>query len=258
MFLPEELKRLETQRRSRVIIATILLGIGVVFGIGGVVSDLVQKHEEKVAAAADRIAAQKEREALESHATTLSDQVTKLLGEQTAAANDARDARKETKAARAELSVAKKELSGQILKTESTLSTNINQYRTDTTTAVGKILRPPRTLTSEQRLKITNALRKAGVHEVAIRHSQGSDESQQYTDALSEAIKDAGWIFRRPKFLINDTEMHGVVILVPDANNVTDGANQLWNALKSAGLEVTGLEITGLEKDTFDLMVGLQ
>src|SRR6266568_4901833 len=61
LFLPEELKRLEEHRRTRVLIAAALLGIGVIFGVGGVVSDLVQKHEEREQAEVDRKTTQAER-----------------------------------------------------------------------------------------------------------------------------------------------------------------------------------------------------
>jgi hypothetical protein len=75
LFLPEELKRLEDQRRLRVIIATVLLAIGVVFGGGGVVSDLVQKHEDKTAAAEEKTEAKKERD-------KLTDQIGELIKQQ--------------------------------------------------------------------------------------------------------------------------------------------------------------------------------
>jgi hypothetical protein len=137
LFLPEELKRLEERRRTRVVIAAVLLGIGVIFGVGGVISDLVQKHEAQILADTDRAAALRERSDLETHATTLGNQVTQLLAQQAATSQDARDARQEAQSARADLALAKKELSGQISKSATVLATNINQYRTDTTTAVG-------------------------------------------------------------------------------------------------------------------------
>ena len=68
LFLPEELKRLENHRKARVIIASVLLTVGIVFGVGGVISNSAQKHEEQVAARADRRAAEGERSALENQA----------------------------------------------------------------------------------------------------------------------------------------------------------------------------------------------
>lgn len=50
VFLPEELKRLEGKRKARLIIAWSLVGIAVLFGAGGVISNAVQKQEDKDAA----------------------------------------------------------------------------------------------------------------------------------------------------------------------------------------------------------------
>src|SRR5205814_10303303 len=87
------------------------------------------------------------------------------------------------------LTDAQREIASRIATTEKSVNSNINQYRSDTTSAVGKLLRPPRKLTAEQRTALIANLKRAGSYSLGIRHAEGSLESQQYLDELLEAVQ---------------------------------------------------------------------
>jgi hypothetical protein len=261
LFLPEELKRLEEHRRVRVFIAAALLGIGVIFGVGGVVSDLVQKHEEREQAEADRNATQAERSTLEAHATLLGKEVTQLLAEQFATAGEARSARSEAQSARAELGVAKRELSGQISQTETILTTNINQYRSDTTSAVGRMLRPARTL-GDKRSALINELKKAtaGPHEVAITLAHGNQECLDLYNEIESAFKEAGWTIGRSQFFFITKDGTGLQLQIKSmSDSLRPDQMAVALAFKTIGMQLIG----GVQSDMKDggpveVYVGLQ
>jgi hypothetical protein len=260
LFLPEELKRLEEHRRTRVLIAALLLAIGVIFGVGGVISDLVQKHEEKEAAAADRTAGQKERSALEDHAATLGKQVTELLAEQSTTAKDARDARTEAQSARADLAITKKELSGQISKSESVLSTNINQYRSDTATAVGRILRPSRTLGSNKNA-LVRELKKAGSHEIAITVARGNQECLDFFNEIQRAFIEAGWTIGRTQFSFITKDANGLQLMMkyPEEDKLNTEQKAVALAFKSIDMQLLGALMPDMrDGGSVELYVGLQ
>jgi hypothetical protein len=119
---------------------------------------------------------------------------------------------------------------------------------------------PYRTLTKEQGDRLAALLKMIGPHDIAFRHTQGNEESQQFSDQLQNIIvTQAGWNPRRPKFLISMRETYGLWVFVHDANAPPDGAVKLLDALndKTVALGAKGIEVPGLEPETFDLMVGL-
>jgi hypothetical protein len=114
-----------------------------------------------------------------------------------------------------------------------------------------------RTLTAAQHDKIVELLRNAGKFELAVRHTEGNAEAQRYADMFSQAITDSGWTLRRPKFLIPEKETLGVWVMVQDREHPPDGASQLLEALRAAGIDAQGVEVPALNPGTFDLVIGL-
>ncbi len=116
----------------------------------------------------------------------------------------------------------------------------------------------PRALASDQRGELVKLLKKMGPHEIVVRYAQDSEESQRYANALAGALRDAGWKFRSPKFLLWNQDPQGVVILVQDLQAVPRDADEFALALNKVGIEVKWQEESSLDPGTFDLMVGLQ
>jgi hypothetical protein len=134
----------------------------------------------------------------------------------------------------------------------------ITKWQSDTEGAVSKLLRPARMLTLEQRKTIAGVLKSWGSAEVAIRHTEGNDECQQYADQVAEALKDADWkINPRPRFLIQQHETRGLWIMVHDAKNIPPAADKLWSALSAAGIKVQGSGVDAVQEGTIEIMVGL-
>ena len=77
-------------------------------------------------------------------------------------------------------------------KTESKLINNINQYRTDTSTAASAILRPGRTL-GDRRGDLVKLLKESGPHDVAITPARGSREAINYSAEIESAFHEADW-----------------------------------------------------------------
>jgi hypothetical protein len=114
-----------------------------------------------------------------------------------------------------------------------------------------------RVLTDEQKDQLSKLLKKMGPHSIVVRYAQGNDESQHYADALAAALRDAGWTFRSPKFILWDQYPRGVVILVPDLTAVPRDADAFAGILNQVGIEVRWSEEPSLDPGTFDLLVGL-
>ena len=153
--------------------------------------------------------------------------------------------------------------------TENVLNTNINQYRTDTTTAVGRILRPPRTL-GDRRAALVSLLRLSGPHDIAITPARGSQEAIAFASELEAAFKDAGWkIVRTQKlvFLIKDgiglelqvqpmpTLKDGDII---PFDLLTPGQAAVAKAFSGAGIQLISNGVENGMTGPTELYVGLQ
>jgi hypothetical protein len=180
----------------------------------------------------------------------LRETVLKANGAADSARDEARTAKEETQAARRDLAAAKAEI-----------NTNVTQYRTDTSNAVSRILRPPRSITTEQRAQLRTALVGLGPHEVGLRHAQGSDEAEVYRIELSQVFTDAGWMLKpldRIRLLVWGNQGHGLMVMESEASGPPkDLADQVEGALKSAGLEVSGRVIAPIDSGV-ELYIALQ
>lgn len=241
VFIPEELKSLERHRKIRLVIAACIFLIG----LGAVISNSVQKQEEKNSAKAER--------------DKLTDQVTKLIVGQSTATQEAIKARAETQAVREELDKARTELAGRITKTETVLAGNINQYRTDTTTAVGKILRPARTL-GDKRDALVKELKKAGSQEIAITVARGNQECLDFSNQIQQAFMDAGWKIGRTQFAFITKDANGLQLMVKSMiGKLRPDQMAVAVAFKSIGMQLLGAEMRDMKDDgPVELYVGLQ
>ncbi|HEV2493600.1 MAG TPA: hypothetical protein VG204_11085 [Terriglobia bacterium] len=114
-----------------------------------------------------------------------------------------------------------------------------------------------RALTDEQKSQLSKLLKKMGPHSIVVRYAQGNDESQHYADAFAAVLRDAGWTFRSPKFILWEQYPRGVVILVPDLTAVPRDADAFSGILNQVGIDVRWSEEPSLDPGTFDLLVGL-
>jgi len=115
---------------------------------------------------------------------------------------------------------------------------------------------PQRIITEAQYQTIVTALKKSGLQELGIRHSQGNAESQKFADMLVETLQNAGWKFRRARFLIMEHEGFGLAVMTKDWSHPPEGAVELLSALAAAGLSPQRADAP-IEEGTFDLYVGL-
>lgn len=248
LFVEEYLKRLKKYRRLRLIIALVVF----IIGVGAVVSDSLQKQEAKEAATADRNAAKIERD-------KLMDQIAKLTDAQASAMQEAKSARAETLSVRAELVEAQRQLMGQISKTETVLATNINQYRSDTTSAVARILRPQRSLEGV-RADLIKALEKGRGYEVAITIARGCQECLNLGTQIESAFKEAGWKIGKSSLFMITKDATGLFIMVKSMSAQLRPDQMVAGiAFKSIGMQLIGGEVPNIEdKGPVELYVGFQ
>lgn len=154
-------------------------------------------------------------------------------------------------------------------KDSTTLSSNIMQYRDDTTSAVAKIIRPGRTL-GDLRTTFVSALKQMAPHDIAITPARGSTEAITYTEELRAAFKEGGWTIvptQKLVFMVQDglglrvmtKPLPGVADNSPiPANDLTAGQLAVGKAFASIKLTVTANPIENGDKGVTELYVGLQ
>ena len=113
-----------------------------------------------------------------------------------------------------------------------------------------------RVLTSDQRIELRKLLKKIGPHGIVVRYAKDNDEAQRYADAFASVLRDAGWTFRQPKFILWKQEPRGLVIMVPDLTDVPREADDFALSLSKVDIQVKWLEESSLDAGTFELMVG--
>jgi hypothetical protein len=155
-------------------------------------------------------------------------------------------------------------LTSQLSRTETNLSKNITQYRTDTSTAVSKILRPGRTL-GDRRAVFVRELMKAGAgkHEVAISEARGNQECLDFAKELETAFTEAGWHLARTHFglLIRDGEK--LRLIIKTGSNTPGGLTPdqlvVAQAFDSIGMTLQGNEVDNISNEwPVEVYVGLQ
>lgn len=248
MFIPEILAMLSRHRHLRLVIAVVTFLIG----LGALVSSSVQKQEAAEAAKTER--------------DTLMNQVSNLIEGQQVATTEATGARQEAQELRAENTMIRKELAdakatieGKIASSELLITENINQYRTDTTTAVGRILRPPRTLASK-RQQLVQALRATGPSKVSITIARGNQEVLTFYGELVAVFKEADWEVVEPMMRLIQRDGTGLSIFVKDTTDKALNPQEMAVALafKSIGMQLIGIKDESKADDTVELYVGLQ
>jgi hypothetical protein len=140
-----------------------------------------------------------------------------------------------------ELSDTKIELSNQLEKTESALTSNINRYRTDTSSSVAKILRPPRTL-GAKRKQLIQELRFKGMHGVAFTIARGCEECLNFASQLEGAFKEAGWIIGKSTFPFITKDAIGLFMMNVKGTRNTDLTKTqlvIATAFKNIGMPLT-------------------
>jgi len=151
-------------------------------------------------------------------------------------------------------------------KTESVLSTNINQYRTDTSSAVARIIRPPRTL-GDKREMLIRELKTYGPHQIAITTARGSTEAINFSQEIESAFNSAGWTVvptQKLSFLVRDGI--GLRIVIKNLpNNITIQNTDLTpdqlavaKAFFDIGMRADGNPMINGESGVTELFVGLQ
>src|SRR5207249_2918155 len=160
-----------------------------VVGFGGIaLTGWLTKHASDAQAAATR-----EIHEAQTASTSAQNAATNANTAATNANNAATQAQQETKDARAEARIAQQKLEQLINQRSKETNTTITKWQSNTESAVGKLLRPARVLTIDQRDTLVKALNRTASTEIAIRHTEGCDECQQYADQLAEAVKASGW-----------------------------------------------------------------
>ena len=144
--------------------------------------------------------------------------------------------------------------------TQEVITSDIDQYRSDTTSAVGKLLRPERTL-GGKRAAFVAALKSSGPHEFAITPARGNRESTDFANELEAAFKEAKWteVPTQVAFIIKDGE--GIGMWIHDWKITPLNAAQLaaGSAFNAIGMQLTGNEAAQVKSSgPADIYVGLQ
>jgi hypothetical protein len=116
---------------------------------------------------------------------------------------------------------------------------------------------PERKLSYSQKYQIVLNLRSSCPFPVAVRPIPGNAESMKYADELVEALRSAGCIPQRPRFLIDTAASYGVSIAVHDLKNVPPGADSLAFSLTAAQITWSKEEVDPVEPGVTYIMVGL-
>jgi hypothetical protein len=152
--------------------------------------------------------------------------------------------------------------------TQAVLTKDIDQYRSDTATAVGRIMRPGRTI--GDRPKLLSILKQVGTHEIAITPAHGSQEAIHYATELVSVFTEAGWkVVPTQKFVFMITDGIGLRLVTdkfPDAkegeiiswNRLTAGQAAAGQALIGSGIDLKNNPMDKASEGPTELYVGLQ
>jgi hypothetical protein len=137
----------------------------------------------------------------------------------TNAATAATNAQRETEAARNEARKANSEVEQLINQRSAETTKTILSWRSDTESAVGKILRPPRIL-GDRRPMLVSQLRNSGSHEVAITAARGNQECLDFANEIESAFNEAGWkVVPTQQLQFITKEGTGLALLVKGTND---------------------------------------
>jgi hypothetical protein len=118
------------------------------------------------------------------------------------------------------------------------LQHNLTLYRNDTTSAVARVMRPPRSL-GASRDALVAALKSFAPQEIAITPAHGSQEAIAYAEELKSAFTDAGWtVVRTQKFLFIIQDGIGLKLVTKPLDDVADGEPVPANDLTPGQLAV--------------------
>ena len=202
-----------------------------------------------------------DRRELTKQVSGLIDQTRILTQGQASALDEAKHARLETENVRDELAKAQEALSAEISNSTGALTRNIDQYRTDTTSAVSRLVRPPRTL-GDQRAQFILRLRAAPVpHEVAFSVARGSQEALGFFDEIRTAFVEAGWTIKDTQLVFITKDGIGCSLVMKKAGeeNLSESQKAVAIAFKLAGFQLNGAVNEGLKDNgPIEIYVGLQ
>jgi hypothetical protein len=152
-------------------------------------------------------------------------------------------------------------LAGQLGTAETKLSANIDQYRTDTSTAVAKIIRPGRTFTPVQRSSLLKRLQDYGPHEVAITPARGNQECLDFANAIESVFTEAHWHIVRTManaFIIKDGTDLSIIVRGANDEHLTADEKAVAIAFNSIGMPLKGDVRPDFKGPQVELYVGLQ
>lgn len=112
-----------------------------------------------------------------------------------------------------------------------------------------------RSLTSQQMSIIAASLRGSSPQSVSVSSIMGDQEGFQYAKLLKQAIENGGWNVNGVNQVIRSGPTVGLVISV-GTNPPPKHVNDLYQALKAAGLSISGNIDSNLGSGRIDLIVG--
>jgi vacuolar-type H+-ATPase subunit E/Vma4 len=177
----------------------------------------------------------------------------------TNAAKAATTAQHETEIARSEQHKDSSATQSLINQKSTETNKNILSYRSDTESAVSKILRPPRTL-GDKRTHLIEALKKAGAHEIAITSARGNEDALNFGNEIELAFKEAGWIIvPTQKLTFITKEGTGLSLVVKGTTDEQLRPDQIavGMAFKSIGMQLKGAPGEQGNVGPVELYVGL-
>jgi hypothetical protein len=152
-------------------------------------------------------------------------------------------------------------LSRQMSQTETVLSSNINTYRTDTTNAVSRLVRPGRSFSPSQRRLLVEQLGKHGPREVAITPARGNQECLDFANAIESIFLEAKWRVVRTKlfvFVITDASDLRIAVKGTADRDLTADQMAVARAFKEAGMQMEANVMPEMKDGPVEIYVGLQ
>ncbi len=242
---------------------------GLIGLLGIVLTGVLAKAGDKAQAQANRDihAAQTAASDANIAATKANVAATNAATAATNAETAATSAQHETERARGEAHKASTDTQSLITQKSTETDKTIQNWRTDTESAVSKILRPGRTL-GDQRSQLVNELKSYGPHEIAITPAHGSEEAIAFSNEIEAAFKDAGWTIvptQKLALIVKDGLGLRIVMKLPEAGKADSQDSDLTptqiavaRAFKDIGMQLNASPITGGDSGVTELYVGLQ
>jgi hypothetical protein len=206
-----------------------------------------------------QIAANTEVHEAEVAATNANTAATNANTAATSAATAALAAENETKQARAEAREATTTTQKLINKKSTETRSTILQWRSDTETAVGKILRPERTL-GDKRAALIQELQKAAPNKVAITPARGNQDCLDFANEIESAFKEAGWDVvgtEKMAFITKDAVGLGIVVKGTTDKELRPDQIAVARAFYSIGMQLIGDPSETGDKGPVELYIGL-